>query len=163
MLLVIIVKKRLRPHFSEIRAVSVGVGLMGMVSKLALHGVELIDRPSRTYLLTAIQGNKGGTAIRLLFTPTPFTSAAEAGAEPLSRPTVLTFVNAHLAAFDEMYEKRNADFQELSKRLVFEPAISVDEPPSNGSWYSPAAAPLSIFESDALIWLVSLCRPRLRC
>ena len=37
MLLVIIVKKRLRAHFSEIRAVSVGVGLMGMVSKLASH------------------------------------------------------------------------------------------------------------------------------
>lgn len=74
-------------------------------------------------------------------------------------------MNAHLAAFDEMYEKRNADFQELSKRLVFEPAISVEDqqPPSNGSWYSPAAAPLSIFESDALFWLVSVPPPRLRC
>ena len=26
---------------------------------------------------------------------------------------MLTFVNAHLAAFDEMYEKRNQDFHEL--------------------------------------------------
>ncbi|RPD60669.1 DNase I-like protein [Lentinus tigrinus ALCF2SS1-7] len=130
MLLVIIVKKRLRPNFSEIRGLAVGVGIMG------------------------IMGNKGATAIRLLFTPTPFPSAAEAA--PLGRPTVLTFVNAHLAAFDEMYEKRNADFQELSKRLVFEPAISVDEQAANGSWYSPAAAPLSIFESDALFWLGDL-------
>ncbi|TFK84297.1 DNase I-like protein [Polyporus arcularius HHB13444] len=132
MLLVIIVKKRLRHNFSEIRAVSVGVGIMG------------------------IMGNKGATAVRLLFTPTPSPSAANA--EPQTRPTALTFVNAHLAAFDEMYEKRNADFQELSKRLVFEPAISVEDqqPPSNGSWYSPAAAPLSIFESDALFWLGDL-------
>lgn len=65
-------------------------------------------------------------------------------------------MNAHLAAFDEMYEKRNADFHDLCKRLVFEPATaSVDDVPSTGSWYTPASAPLSIFAADALFWVVS--------
>lgn len=79
------------------------------------------------------------------------------GEEPQGRPTTLTFVNAHLAAFDEMFEKRNTDFHDLSKRLVFEPVISVVEEqlPGNGSWYTRAATPLSIFDSDALFWLVS--------
>ncbi|KAI1792704.1 DNase I-like protein [Ganoderma leucocontextum] len=129
MLLVLIVKKRLRPNFSDVRSTAVGAGIMG------------------------IMGNKGATAIRLLFTPTP---SRPEDTEFQNKPTALTFVNAHLAAFDEMFEKRNADFHDLSRRLVFEPAISVADVPSSGSWYAPAAAPLSIFAADALFWLVNL-------
>ncbi|PIL28841.1 hypothetical protein GSI_08887 [Ganoderma sinense ZZ0214-1] len=128
MLLVLIVKKRLRPNFSDVRTTSVGAGIMG------------------------IMGNKGATAIRLLFTPTP---SAPSDTESPTKPTALTFVNAHLAAFDEMFEKRNADFHDLCKRLVFEPVISVDDMPSTGSWYSPAAVPLSIFDADMLFWLLA--------
>ena len=88
--------------------------------------------------------------------PSPPARAATDENELQGRPVALTFVNAHLAAFDEMFDKRNADFHDLSKRLVFEPAISVDEvPSSNGSWYTPASTPLSIYDSDALFWLVS--------
>ncbi|KAM5546090.1 hypothetical protein V8D89_000216 [Ganoderma adspersum] len=130
MLLVLIVKKRLRPNFSDVRTTSVGAGIMG------------------------IMGNKGGTAIRLQFTPSP---SAPQDTESQGKPTALTFVNAHLAAFDEMFEKRNTDFHDLCKRLVFEPAVSVvDDASSTGSWYAPAAVPLSIFATDALFWLVNL-------
>ncbi len=66
-----------------------------------------------------VQGNKGGTAIRVVFTPPP-NSSAEKSALRSPGPTSLTFVNAHLAAFDEMTDKRNSDFQELSRRLGFE-------------------------------------------
>ncbi|KAI0752588.1 DNase I-like protein [Daedaleopsis nitida] len=139
MLLVIIVKTRLRNSFSEVRTASVGAGIMGML------------------------GNKGATAIRLLFTPNPSppadasAAAATAGEDELQgRPTALAFVNAHLAAFDEMFDKRNADFHDLSKRLVFESVSSVEEQPPNGSWYTPASTPLTIYDADALFWLVNL-------
>ncbi|TBU57913.1 DNase I-like protein [Dichomitus squalens] len=129
MLLVIIIKKRLRPNFTDVRTASVGAGIMG------------------------IMGNKGATAIRVSFTPSP-SPPASSGSE--SRPTALAFVNAHLAAFDEMYEKRNVDFHDLCKRLVFDYANSGDDIASTGSWYTPAAVPLGIFDADALFWLVNL-------
>ena len=75
------------------------------------------------------------------------------------KPFAFTFVNAHLAAFDEMFDKRNSDFHDLSRRLYFDatlPASAQDENASpTGSWYTPAAVPLTIFETDVLFWLVS--------
>ena len=65
-------------------------------------------------------------------------------------------MNAHLAAFDEMFDKRNADFHDLSRRLFFDSAvIAVEDGPPSGSWYTPAPVPLELFETDALFWLVS--------
>lgn len=88
-------------------------------------------------------------------------------------PTTFTFVNTHLAAFDEMTDKRDSDFHELSKRLLFERPISAQAPPpppGSGSdddeihlslgdaemFGFDVNAPLSIYETDALFWLVSL-------
>ncbi|KAI0672159.1 DNase I-like protein [Trametes maxima] len=128
MLLVIITKRRLRACFSEIRTSSVGAGIMG------------------------IMGNKGATAARLLFTPTPL--AASAG-DYEGKPTTLTFVNAHLAAFDEMFERRNADFHDLSKRLQFDSGIVADDSGAgSGNGYGPVTIQLGIYETDALFWLV---------
>jgi phosphatidylinositol-bisphosphatase len=66
---------------------------------------------------------------------------------PLS--TTFTFVNSHLAAFDGMVDRRNADFHDLSRRLVFPLKPSIDN-------YSVQAsvATLSVFECDALFWIV---------
>jgi phosphatidylinositol-bisphosphatase len=66
--------------------------------------------------------------------------------------TTFTFVNAHLAAFDEMFEKRNADFHDLSKRLQF-PNMEENE-------QAPGALmpPLNIYESDVLFWMVGFLR-----
>jgi hypothetical protein len=79
-------------------------------------------------------------------------------------------VNAHLAAFEEMVDKRNSDFQDLSKRLSFEgiparpssPApeseagvddsMNSDIPATPSLGLSPS---LSVYETDALFWLVS--------
>ena len=58
--------------------------------------------------------------------------------------TTLLFVNAHLAAFDEMIDRRNADFHDISRRLLFGPCEEyVDSPTVN------------IFQSDIIIWMVS--------
>ncbi|KAH9848135.1 DNase I-like protein [Lenzites betulinus] len=130
MLLVIITKKRHHSSFSEIRTSSAGAGIMG------------------------IMGNKGATAVRLLFTPIP--TSPSAGANYEGKPVVLTFVNAHLAAFDEMFEKRNADFHDLSKRLQFDSGLVADDSAAPGGAYGPPTVQLSIFETDALFWLVNL-------
>lgn len=61
---------------------------------------------SRSPFYRSTQGNKGATAIRFKY-----------------RSTVLSFVNSHLAAYDEFVERRNADFHELSRRMVFDSTI----------------------------------------
>ena len=94
----------------------------------------------------SLQGNKGATAIRTEFTP-KMTSDSES---TTYRSTIFTFVNAHLAASDEMVERRNYDFQEVSGRLAFS---------LNGSnqSYMPnsfAGDTYSIFQTDVLFWMV---------
>ena len=62
----------------------------------------------------------------------------------------MTFVNAHLAAFDEYTERRNADFHDLSRRLLFVP------PAETSSGAEAAEQPSeSIFQSDVLFWMAS--------
>src|SRR6266567_6987362 len=75
----------------------------------AVESVSLLYLESQFH----VQGNKGGTAIRLSFTP-PGPSNSERASKAAIGSTSLTFVNAHLAAFDEMVDKRNSDFQDLS-------------------------------------------------
>ena len=70
---------------------------------------------------------------------------------------MLTFVNAHLAAFDEMYDKRNQDYHDLSRRLSFDSGIPERDASSysssSGTEYPMPNVPLNVFQSDALFWL----------
>ena len=55
-----------------------------------------------------------------------------------------------------MFDKRNADFHDLSKRLLFDSGIVADESvPGGGNGYGPATIQLRVFDTDALFWLVS--------
>lgn len=105
-------------------------------------------------LCTAIQGNKGGVSVRLSYTPNTH-------ADKLSSPgpTVFTFVNSHLAAFDEMVERRHADFQDLSNRLLFDPSPSSSKQYAGltsalGAAHTPATERSSIYDSDVVFWMV---------
>ncbi|KZV67706.1 DNase I-like protein [Peniophora sp. CONT] len=84
--------------------------------------------------LMGIMGNKGAVSVRLTYRPTPS-----------STPIALTFVDAHLAAFDEALDRRNADFHDISRRLILGPCMEYVQTPQVG-----------IFHSDALIWMVNL-------
>jgi phosphatidylinositol-bisphosphatase len=95
--------------------------------------------------IMGIMGNKGATAIRMSYTPL---------AQEISpSPTVLTFVNAHLAAFDEMVERRNFDFHDLSRRLVFDQTDALD---SNSYANTVLETSGGLFESDVLFWMGDL-------
>ncbi|EPQ50828.1 DNase I-like protein [Gloeophyllum trabeum ATCC 11539] len=120
MLLIVICKTRLKDSFRDVKVCAVGAGILG------------------------IMGNKGGTAIRVTYEP-----RASPEASP-SRAITVTFVDAHLAAFDEMMERRNADFHDLSKRLVFDVVpLSSDASLVNN-------LPTTIYDSDVLFWMVNL-------
>ena len=69
----------------------------------------------------------------------------------------LTFVNAHLAAFDEMVDRRNEEFHELSQRLVFAKDLSdVESEAYRYDFGAPeASSAVSLYETDALFWFVS--------
>ncbi|KAL5487537.1 hypothetical protein ACEPAI_5645 [Sanghuangporus weigelae] len=81
--------------------------------------------------LMGVMGNKGAVALRLTV-----------------HSTVVTFVNAHLAAFDEYTDRRNADFHDLSRRLAF---VSPAGTPTSEETMDQSAE--SIFQSDILFWM----------
>ncbi|KAF7329209.1 DNase I-like protein [Mycena kentingensis (nom. inval.)] len=188
MLIIALVRADLRSCFDEVRTAAAGTGLMG------------------------VMGNKGGTALRVRYTPpigttshsrapsiistssakstsssaTAVSSSSSAAAPTASQhikpklrkpnSTILTFVNSHLAAFDEMYERRNADYNELTKRLKFEIGSLVGGPGSDVLFSEvdtsldvipptptassgapmPPGTTCGVFESDVTFWMGDL-------
>lgn len=92
-----------------------------------------------------LMGNKGATALRVTYSP-PHPSNRP------SVPTTLTFINSHLAAFDEMTERRNSDFHDLSRRLLFQHPL--DHETEGDSTLIGYPITISVFETDALFWMV---------
>ncbi|KAH8997936.1 DNase I-like protein [Lactarius akahatsu] len=124
-LLIVLVKNDLRICFTGARESSVASGIMG------------------------VMGNKGAVAIRLTYRPHPTPSA------PTPIPIVLTFVNSHLAAFDDQLDRRNADFHDISRRLTFGPCAEYAwGPQTSGTGEGPPM--LDIYASDFLLWLIVL-------
>lgn len=59
-------------------------------------------------------------------------------------------MNSHLAAYDEMVDRRNTDFHDLSSRLLFRRQTDVNvEVPAENSQY----VDISVFDTDVLFWM----------
>lgn len=147
MLLIVIVKKSVVGCFGAIRGTATGIGIMGlMVCSFPLHHSFFPPTTTKHSLTHShSQGNKGGTALRLSLFPTP-----------TSLPTTLTFVNAHLAAFDEFAEKRNSDYTELGRRLTFQTGFAYEGVAGRGpDGVIVGTGSESVWESDLLVWMVS--------
>ncbi|KAH9000715.1 DNase I-like protein [Lactarius hatsudake] len=127
-LLIILVKKDMHICFAGARESSVASGVMG------------------------VMGNKGAVAIRLTYRPHPTPSA------PAPIPIVLTFVNSHLAAFDDQLDRRNADFHDISRRLTFGPCAEYAWDPHTSGSTGEGPPMLDIYASDFLLWEVSFVR-----
>lgn len=94
-------------------------------------------------VLTIRQGNKGAVAIRLTYRPFPTSSA------PTPVPIILTFVDSHLAAFEDHVDRRNTDFYDISRRLTFGPCTEYVKGRSG-----EGLDMVDIYASDFLLWLV---------
>jgi phosphatidylinositol-bisphosphatase len=94
-------------------------------------------------VLTILQGNKGAVAIQLTYRPCATPSA------PSPIPIILTFVDSHLAAFEDHLDRRNADFHDISRRLTFGPCAEYVRGRSG-----EGLTMLDIYASDFLLWLV---------
>ncbi|KAG9037180.1 hypothetical protein FRB95_006433 [Tulasnella sp. JGI-2019a] len=81
-------------------------------------------------------GNKGGVAIQFRI-----------------YDTMLTFVNSHLAAFDDQIERRNSDYSELRRALSFHTPAVV---PKASDESMPMTHYSDIFNSDYVFWLGDL-------
>ncbi|KAG1740451.1 DNase I-like protein [Suillus paluster] len=124
----------------------VGMFIVAIVRKSRLQCFGDVRFSTAGAGIMGIMGNKGATAIRMTYTP----SAPQISSSPI----VLTFVNAHLAAFDEMIERRNFDFHELSRRLVFDQTDGLDSD-ANIALETPRQI-VGLFESDVLFWMGGL-------
>jgi phosphatidylinositol-bisphosphatase len=95
--------------------------------------------------------------VHLTFTPPVDTSEKTVSPVNSAGPTTMTFVNSHLAAFDEMVDRRNSDFQDLSKRLMFEGTRTARPRASESedSILDRVPPSTSVYESDVLFWMVS--------
>ncbi|EJD47455.1 DNase I-like protein [Auricularia subglabra TFB-10046 SS5] len=92
----------------------VGMLIIMFSTKAARLRIRDIRTSSAGVGIMGLMGNKGAVALRVRVDG-----------------STLTFVNAHLAAFDEMHEKRNADWREIARKLVFLPSDISDVAPAS--------------------------------
>ncbi|XP_048578067.1 inositol polyphosphate 5-phosphatase OCRL isoform X3 [Nematostella vectensis] len=115
---------RLKGSYIKVRSIRL-VGIFLLVYTKTLHMPHIKDVAAE-YVATGIMGmmgNKGGVAIRMSF-----------------HNSTLCFVNSHLAAHQEEYERRNQDYRDILSKLNFTRVSEV----------------LTILDHDVTFWLGDL-------
>ncbi|KAJ7363423.1 hypothetical protein OS493_009576 [Desmophyllum pertusum] len=113
-----------KAQYTKVKTIRlVGILLMVFVKNKYLSFVTEVDAETVATGIMGLMGNKGGVAIRMLI-----------------HNTSICFVNSHLAAHTEEFERRNQDYRDILSKLEF-----------NGSEGSP-----SIVDHDAVFWLGDL-------
>ncbi|KAK9762885.1 hypothetical protein K7432_010935 [Basidiobolus ranarum] len=124
--------------------------LMIYVKKKHVKDIEYVASDSAGCGIMGMMGNKGGVAIRIKF-----------------RDTYLCFVNCHLAASVNEVSRRNQDYQEICRRLVFPSHVGASRYFATAPGVAAAiglsnaennlhSRGLSVFNNDNLFWLGDL-------
>ncbi|XP_064617717.1 inositol polyphosphate 5-phosphatase OCRL-like isoform X2 [Liolophura sinensis] len=101
----------------------VGIMLIVYVKKDLWKNVTLVDSESVPTGIMGIMGNKGGVAVRFTVHNTSF-----------------CFVNSHLAAHQDEWERRNQDYRDINSKMRFKTFVP----------------PLTISEHDVIFWIGDL-------
>lgn len=114
----------LKAKYTKVKTIRlVGILLIVFVKNEYLPYVSKVDAETVATGIMGLMGNKGGVAIRLQI-----------------HNTSICFVNSHLAAHTEEFERRNQDYRDILSKLEFNGA--------DGSF--------GITEHDAVFWLGDL-------
>ncbi|KAF8499473.1 Endonuclease/exonuclease/phosphatase [Hysterangium stoloniferum] len=106
----------------------VGVLILVIVRKDIQASIKEVSATTAAVGIMGFMGNKGAAAVRLCL-----------------NSTVITFVCSHLAAFDDLVEKRNSDFNDLARKLEF--------PTTWRGTRGMKVLNANIWETDMLFWL----------
>ena len=106
MMLIIFAQNSHVPEIKNICVDTVGTGIMGKMVILVIAYLYGNKQKNFSVIFLCLKGNKGGVAVSCCI-----------------HNTSVCFVNAHLAAHCEEYERRNQDYADICARLNFQSYI----------------------------------------
>lgn len=120
------VKEYLHPKakYKKVKSVRlVGILLMVYIQEKLSKYVNFIDADTVATGIMGIMGNKGGVSVRFTL-----------------HSTSMCFINSHLAAHQDEFERRNQDYRDISSKIKFKE-------------FSP---PLTMVDHDLVFWIGDL-------
>lgn len=103
----------------------VGILILMFAKADALSHIGHVATTSAGCGILGMMGNKGAVSIKFRY-----------------RDSEVCFVNSHLAAFENQVQRRNDNYHELCRRLIFAPEVSADNGLTSDGYISQSTDPV---------------------